>query len=114
MHELGTVFYIIDELEKVCKENSLTKVGSVTLEIGEVSGIIPDYLSKCWDWAVERTDFMKGAKLKIETLPAVTYCQNCEKTYPTMEYGKTCPYCQSGDTYLLTGNEYNIREIEAM
>ena len=38
MHELGTVFYVIKEVEKLCDENELTTVGSVTLQIGEVSG----------------------------------------------------------------------------
>ena len=41
MHELGTVFYVIREVEQVVEENHLTKVASVTLEIGEVIGIIP-------------------------------------------------------------------------
>ena len=43
MHELGTVFYVIREVEQVVEENHMTKVASVTLEIGEVSGIIPYY-----------------------------------------------------------------------
>ena len=49
MHELGTVFYVIEQVEKICKENELTKVGSVTLEIGAVSGIIPEYIVDCWE-----------------------------------------------------------------
>lgn len=114
MHELGTVFYVIEQVEKVCKENDLTKVGSVTLEIGEVSGIIPMYIQDCWEWAKKRSEIMKDAELKIETLDAVTYCVDCQKTYSTMKYKKICPYCSSENTYLLTGNEYNIKEIEAM
>jgi hydrogenase nickel incorporation protein HypA/HybF len=31
-----------------------------------------------------------------------------------MKYKKICPYCGSGNTFLVTGNEYNIKEIEAM
>ena len=65
MHEFGTVLYVISEVEKLCKENDLTEVGSVTLEVGEVSGIIPDYLKSVWGWAVERSEYMKGAELKI-------------------------------------------------
>ena len=114
MHELGTVFYVIEQVEKVCKENDLTVVGSVTLEIGEVSGIIPEYIVDCWNWARKKNDFVKDAEIKIETLEAVTYCEDCQKTYPTMKYKKICPYCGSEHTYLLTGNEYNIKEIEAM
>ena len=114
MHELGTVFYVIEQVEQVCKENDLTVVGSVTLEIGEVSGIIPEYIVDCWNWARKKNDFVKDAEIKIETLEAVTYCEDCQKTYPTMKYKKICPYCGSEHTYLLTGNEYNIKEIEAM
>ena len=114
MHELGTVFYVIEQVEQVCKENDLTVVGSVTLEIGEVSGIIPEYIVDCWEWAKKKNDFVKDAEIKIETLEAVTYCEDCQKTYPTMKYKKICPYCGSEHTYLLTGNEYNIKEIEAM
>ena len=44
MHELGTVFYVIKQVEQLCVENNLSTVGSVTLEIGEVSGIIPKYV----------------------------------------------------------------------
>ncbi len=114
MHELGTVFYVIEQVEKICKENDLTVVGSVTLEIGEVSGIIPEFIVDCWNWARAKNELMKNAELKIETLEAVTYCEDCQKTYPTLKYKKICPYCGSEHTYLLTGNEYNIKEIEAM
>lgn len=113
MHEFGTVLYVIDEVEKLCVENNLTEVGSVTLEVGEVSGIIPDYLQNVWGWCCDRSQYMKGSELKIETLHAVTYCEDCGQTYETMKYKKICPHCNSDHTYLLTGNEYNIKEIEA-
>ena len=115
MHELGTIYYVIDAVEKLMVENDLKEVGSITLEVGEVSGIIPEYLTDCWKWAVKkRTKPLQNAELKIEKLEAVTYCQDCGKTYSTMKYKKICPYCQSGNTFLVTGNEYNIKEIEAM
>ena len=113
MHELGTVFYVIREVEQVVEENHLTKVASVTLEIGEVSGIIPYYLTDCWQWAIQKSQYLKEAELKIETVPAVTFCEDCNKTYPTVKYAKICPYCKSEHTYLLSGNEYTIKEIEA-
>ena len=114
MHELGTVVYVIDTVEKIAAENKLTTVGSVTLEVGEVRGIIPSYLSDFWLYARKKSELLKEAELKIETLPAVTFCQDCKQTYPTVEYGKECPNCRSFNTFLVTGNEYNIKEIEAM
>ena len=113
MHELGTVVYIIDTVDKLAVENHLTKIGSVTLEVGEVSGIIPYYLTDCWQWAIQKSQYLKEAQLKIETIPAVTFCEDCKQTYPTVKYAKICPHCKSEHTYLVAGNEYNIKEIEA-
>ena len=114
MHELGTIYYVIDTVEKLMVENGLTKVSSITLEVGEVSSIIPSYLSDFWLFARKKTEHLQDTELKIETLKAVTYCQDCRQTYSTLEYGKECPYCHSPNTFLVTGNEYNIKEIEAM
>lgn len=113
MHELGIVYHVIKEVEKVGEENSLTKVASVTLQVGEVSGVVPMFLTDCWKWSVEKSPLLKGSELKFETIEAVTFCENCEKTYSTMEHKKICPHCGSNRTYLLTGNELFIKEVEA-
>lgn len=113
MHELGIVFHIIDSIEEIGKENQLSEVASVTLEIGEVSGVVESYLKDCWKWAVKKTELLKDAALLVEQLPAVTICQDCNKTYQTVEHGKICPYCNSPNTCLVSGNEFNIKEIEA-
>ena len=113
MHELGTIYYVIDTVEKLAQENKLEKVASITLEVGEVSGIIPEYLTDFWLYARKKTALFQDTELIIEKLDAVTYCQDCTKTYPTIPQGKICPFCGSGNTFLITGNEYNIKEIEA-
>ena len=78
MHELGTIYYVIDTVEKLMVENNLSKVASITLEVGEVSGIIPEYLTDFWQYAREKSEHFKETELKIEKLEAVTYCQDCE------------------------------------
>lgn len=113
MHELGVVFHIIKGVEKVAEENDLTEIASVTVELGAVSTVIPHYLTDCWSWAADKNDLLRGAKLLIEEVPAITYCEDCGKTYDTVEHGKTCPHCGSGRTYLLQGNQVMIKEIEA-
>ena len=114
MHELGVVFHVIKTVEELAKENGLTEVKSVTLELGEVSTVIEEYLCKCWKWSVEKkSELLKGTKLLVERIPAITFCEDCKKEYRTVEFGKTCPHCGSGNTYLLQGNEFTIKEIEA-
>ncbi len=115
MHELGIVFSIIKQVEKVAVENNVTSVKEVTLEIGEVSGIVPKYMTDCWKWAVDnRSEHMKDCHLRIIPIKARTYCEDCENTYDTVPFGKTCPKCGSGNTYLLTGNETYIKDIRAI
>lgn len=114
MHELSIVTYVIDRVEELAKENDITKIASVTLEFGEVSGIVPEYLSDCWNWYAKKTPLIQGSELRHEIIPAVTWCDDCRKTYPTVKYGKQCPYCGGPNTWLQQGNEMNIKEIEAM
>lgn len=111
MHELGIVFHMIDTLEEVAREHELTRISSVTLNLGEVSGVLPDYLIDCWQWAVSKTTTLQGAELEIVPIPATTVCNACGKTYPTVAHGKRCPYCTSTDTVLLHGNEIEIDTI---
>lgn len=113
MHELGIVFHMIKTVERIAEENVLTSVSSATLELGEVSGVVPHELTSCWNWAAAQTEVLKGAELRIETIPAVTLCENCTHTYPTVPQGLICPLCGSEETVLLQGNEINLKEIEA-
>ncbi|MBR1822519.1 MAG: hydrogenase maturation nickel metallochaperone HypA [Clostridia bacterium] len=113
MHELGVVFSIIKTVEQVAEENHVSNVPSVTLELGEVSTVVPDLLTDCWDWAVKRTQVMKEARLEIIRIPAITFCEDCRQEYPTVAHGKICPHCGSGKTYLLQGNEFTIKQITA-
>ena len=112
VHELGIVFHMIDTLEEVGRQNELSAIRRVTLDLGEVSGILPDYLLDCWKWAVNRTELLRGAELDIRQLPATTICHACGRTYPTVEHGKICPHCGSPNTVLLRGDEVEIATIE--
>lgn len=113
MHELGIIVHVSKSLENIAVENQLTEIGSVTLEIGEVSGIVPDYLTDCWEYYRKKNSLIEKAEMKIEMLPAVTQCESCRETYETVKYGRQCPHCGGYETYLITGNECNIKEIEA-
>ena len=110
MHELGIVFHIIRTVEDVAKQNDVTRIRRVTLQLGEVSGVVESYLQDCWKWAAAKTDLLPGAVLTVETIPAVTQCQACGRQYETVHYGRTCPHCQSPDTYLVQGSEMMIKE----
>ena len=113
MHELGIVMHVAKTLDEVAEENHLTSIGSVTLEVGEVSGIITDYFVDCWDYFKVRHPLLKDCRMKLEMIEGITFCEDCKREYRTIKYGRICPYCDSEHTYLLQGNECNIKQIEA-
>ncbi len=113
MHEMGIILNLAKTLDKTAEENHLNRIERVTLQIGEVSGIMTDYFTDCWDYFKGRHPVLKDSRLELETIPALTWCDGCKTTYETVKYGRTCPRCGSGETWLITGNECMIKEIEA-
>lgn len=111
MHELGIVFHVAKQVEGIAAENNVKHISEVVLQIGEVSTVIPDYLTDCWNWNAAKSEVLKGCKLTCETIHAVTFCEDCKQEYATVEHGKTCPHCGSENTYLVTGNETILKEI---
>ena len=110
---MGIVIHLAKTLDDLCEEQNITKIGSVTLSVGEVSGIVTDLFTDAWDYFKKKHPLLSDSKLIIETIPAVTYCDSCGKNYETVKHGRTCPHCGSGETWLVSGNECIIKEIEA-
>ncbi|HKL86612.1 MAG TPA: hydrogenase maturation nickel metallochaperone HypA [Treponemataceae bacterium] len=113
MHELGIVMNIAETVEKFAAENEVTQVASITLQVGELSSIVPHYLLECFPAAVDRSDLLRDTELKIEILTANCMCHICNKVYSFMENRKTCPLCGKEDTEIISGREFFIKEIEA-
>lgn len=114
MHELGVVFHCIEEVNEIAKKNNVSRINSVTVQIGTVSAVIPELFEDCWNWAVKKETILKDALIHIEKINAITHCEDCLKDYNTIIYGKKCPHCGSDNTYLLQGNEIIIKNIEAI
>lgn len=112
MHELGVTFHVVDHVVSIAHKNNIPKVDRVIIELGEVSTVVPDLLIDCWNWARKKHPELENCELKVEIVKAITFCSNCSKEYSTVEHGKICPFCGSENTYLLKGNEFNIKQIE--
>lgn len=114
MHELGIVVKVLEQVDAVAEEYKAEKILKVTMEVGEVSTIVPELFTDAFDWAKKRTRFTAEAELEMIIIEGRTYCQICGETYKTTEYGKQCPHCGSSETYLLTGDQVIIKDIAAV
>ena len=66
MHELGIIVHVAKTLKHVALQENVSKIGSVTLEIGEVSGIVESYLTDCWEYYRKKDELIEDSKLIIE------------------------------------------------
>lgn len=114
MHELGIVVKVLEQVDEAAAQNNVQKVLGVTMEVGEVSTIVPDLFTDAFNWARKKTRFAQEAQLSMIIIEGRTYCRACNETYKTTEFGKTCPHCGSDDTYLLTGDQVVIKDISAV
>ena len=114
MHELGIVVKVLEQVDAAAEEYRVEKILKVTMEVGEVSTIVPDLFTDAFDWAKKKTRFAQDAELEMIIIEGRTYCKSCGETYRTTEHGKKCPHCGSYETYLLTGDQVIIKDIGAV
>lgn len=112
MHEVGVLFEVVKVVENIAKQNGLTKIDTVVLQIGEFSSMVPKYIEDCYPAAVDGT-LLQETKLKIEVLPGNGLCEKCNKVFNLRENKNKCPHCGSNHWELLSGKEFMIKEIIA-
>ncbi len=112
MHELGVILQIIDRVEVVAAENKITDIQSLVLQIGELSSMIPRYVEACFPAAIEGT-VLENAELVIEILPGNGRCMDCDTVYNLPAHHNCCPNCMGIKFEVISGLEFNIKEIVA-
>lgn len=114
MHELGIVFHIIRTVEDVAKENHVARIQRVTLQLGEVSGVVESYLQDCWKWAAAKSEILPSAALTVEQTPRHYPVRKLRPAVPHRAPWPHLPPLPSPHTHLLQGNEMMIKEVEAV
>ena len=96
---------------ELCEKNAGgRKVLSVTMEIGELSGVVADAVEFCFD-ACSRDTLLNGAKLIIEQISGRGRC-GCGAESPIASYFDPCPVCGGFGLSVIAGEELRVRELE--
>ena len=107
MHELS----ITQSMVELCEQNAGgRRVLSVTMEIGELSGMVPEAVEFCFD-ACTRDTLLEGAHLIIDLIPGRGRC-NCGVESPLNTYYDPCPACGGFGLTVTAGEELRVRELE--
>lgn len=110
MHELGIVMEIIRVVDDLAKEQGITEVDAIVLQIGELSPVVPRFVEECFPIAVDGT-FMKNTKLEIEIMPGNGICKSCGTVFNVLKSNGACSKCGSKTFDILSGRDFYIKEI---
>lgn len=94
------------------KDENLTVVRKITLEIGELSGTVPHFITDCYKAVVADTPF-QDTELVIEIVPGIARCNDCQIDFRIDLENLCCPRCFGKNLTPIAGKDLTIKEIEA-
>ena len=107
MHELSITQSIVDAIVERMDGATVT---AVRLEIGRLSGVVPDSVRFCFDVVCAGTT-LDGARLDIDEPPGRARCRTCAEEFAMADLIPLCP-CGSADIEVLSGKQLRIRSVE--
>ena len=110
MHELSYVLKITDLSLKLAKENGLNSVKKISVEAGEMTGIIDRYLEMYFKKA-SRGTILEGAELDVINVPVLAECECGNIYHPEKETGYTCPVCKSRTGRIIQGRDICVVSV---
>ena len=111
MHEMSLCEGVLQILEEKAFSHGFSKVKTVWLEIGRLSGVDPDAMRFSFE-VVCRGTLADQARLEIIEVPGKAWCMMCEKTVNIDERYDACPECGGYPLRVTGGDEMRVKELE--
>jgi len=108
MHEMSIAVAMVEQVAEATGKEGSGPVSAVRLQLGELSGVVPDSLHFCFSLACAGTA-LDGAELLIDHVPGRARCLPCGAQWATgMPPQLCCPQCEGGTAELVSGRELRI------
>ena len=112
MHELGICDAMLKMVRGIMKDEEIETVNRITVEVGSLSGVMPNYLADCWV-AVTDGPELEDAEFVVETLDGTARCMDCGAEFVADLNDLSCPECRGQKLMPLTGRDLSLKEILA-
>lgn len=109
MHELSITQSVVDV---VTRRTGTERVAKVHLQIGRLSGIVPDSVRFCFELIAADTP-LAGAVLEIDEPTGRGHCLTCGAEFDLPDLILLCP-CGSADVELVSGTELAVKSVEVI
>ncbi|MBQ5405983.1 MAG: hydrogenase maturation nickel metallochaperone HypA [Oscillospiraceae bacterium] len=112
MHELGICDALLKMVRGIMKDEELTEIESITVEVGSLSGVMPSFLADCWVAVADGTE-LQETEFVIEELAGTASCMDCGAEFTADLNDLRCPKCRGNKLMPLTGRDLTLKEILA-
>jgi hydrogenase nickel incorporation protein HypA/HybF len=103
---------LIEVLRDEMTKHRVKTLRSVRLDIGQMSAIVPEALSFCFQVITDGTE-LEGVKLIMDISPLMGNCQVCDKEFEIKDYTFLCPTCGSTKIDTIGGQGMSVVEMDA-
>ncbi len=111
MHEMSIAQSLIEVIKEEMQKHDAKTLRSVRLNIGEMTAVVPDALSFCFEVATTGTE-LEGVRLIMDIIPLKGFCHKCKSEFEIKDYTFICPSCLSTKIETIAGQNLSIVEIE--
>ena len=112
MHELGICDALLKMVRNIAAEESLEEITRITVEVGSLSGVVPAYMTDCWEAVTDGTE-LQDVEFVVEELEGTARCLDCGEEFPADCNRLRCPSCGGEKLTPLTGRDLTLKEILA-
>jgi hydrogenase nickel incorporation protein HypA/HybF len=110
MHEMSIAVNIVDIAVEAARKADAEKINEIVVEIGTLSGIIPESLEFGFSSACKDT-MARDARLALNIIPAIAFCEQCGHRFETDSHAPLCPNCDNLCLQIRGGREMKIKSI---
>lgn len=111
MHELSVCLSLLEQVERVARENGAGSVEKILVTIGPLSGVEPELLRNAYPLAAAGT-IAETAELEIEYAEVVVHCSECDAETTAAANRLVCGACGDYRTRLVSGDEMVLKRVE--
>ena len=111
MHELAVCQALIEQVERVARDNAARRILSITVSVGPLSGIEARLLQHAYPLAAAGT-VAEEAKLVVVTVPVRVRCRTCRAETEVASNRLLCGSCNDWQVDVVAGEEMLLQRVE--
>jgi hydrogenase nickel incorporation protein HypA/HybF len=115
---MGIMAEVMESTLSAASDVGATRVNTIRLTIGELTGIVPDALEFAFE-ALSMGTIAEGGTLEITLVPARSLCLSCGKEFDHDAWDRSCPACGAflcqviaGDELVISGADVDVPDPE--